>query len=566
MSQEILFGEPIEQKSSFVSENEICNTGTPKQLEDCKESISYLERTVRHFDETQAYLQARYIRDSITLERLINEIFIKKFNFNLECTSYNKILTKAKDINFMEIVEKILSSIKLYHIILIKFDRHINIIFINNRLKTYYYYEPHGDYAIISSDLTVNIEKELVKHNYTKLAIADKSGILKQNRLPFCYIYCIHFFLNTIIDYDDKIKSTLSYECNNNYLLIFIRELLKLCYINNLVDNMTYYLLTNNLYKIRKIIETTPNVKIKNLFYMISSKKMHSLIKNNIDEETLFGNTDETNLITFVEYYIKNHLVYLHELNNTEYINIICSYYPFLELFIGKFYCDKLTIKDLKILNKMDINLINTKTPFKSFLIQFILFTFKKLIDMIEVYIILIHHSKENRIKFSKQVQTIIVEDYKTIDRNKFKLMDDCIILLEKILLLNINEYITSGFINIIIRKFFESYKELIDNIKIKLEKYNEKLGINEITEKNIYEDYFYEIDGIISLFNCVLTRSGKKSEIIEYFKDTNISSIINSKLGDRNESEMIKNSKSGYQKKYIKYKQKYLQLKNKKI
>jgi hypothetical protein len=196
---------------------------------------------------------ATYIRDVITLEKIIN-LFIEHFKFNIEIVSIS---------NTNQLKQYIKNNIKENKIYIILYyilhGNHINLIYIDNITKKIFYYEPHQikykDFYKFKQYL-----KNLLKSFNTTFFEFQQNAILRQMSLPVCYMYVIYCFLLLYVTHSDLIL-TQKYiaECTNVYIDLFIKYMLKLAYEYKLIPAMQYYALTQNIYKLNKLIEANPN-------------------------------------------------------------------------------------------------------------------------------------------------------------------------------------------------------------------------------------------------------------------------------------------------------------------
>jgi hypothetical protein len=193
---------------------------------------------------------AIYIRDVITLEKIIN-LFIVHFKFKIEVTTIEDIQSLEKFIK-ENIIDK-----KIY-IILYYLPRHINLIYIDNITKKIFYYEPHQKkYKKFHHEQILSMFNKSFKITFFKDV---HNAILKQSSLPVCYMYVIYCFLLLYVTHSDLIL-TEKYiaECTNVYIGLFIKYMLKLAHEYKLIPAMQYYALTQNIYKLNKLIEAKPN-------------------------------------------------------------------------------------------------------------------------------------------------------------------------------------------------------------------------------------------------------------------------------------------------------------------
>jgi Leucine-rich repeat (LRR) protein len=208
---------------------------------------------------------AIYIRDIITLEKIIN-LFIEHFKFKIEVTTIEDIESLEK------FIKENIKDKKIY-IILYYLPRHVNLIYINNITKKIYYYEPHQQkYEKYNHKQILSMFDE----SFTKTFFeSQQNSILRQSSLPVCYMYVIYCFLLLYVTHSDLIL-TEKYiaECTNVYIGLFIKYMLKLAHEYNLINDMKYYALTQNIYKLNNLIKDSSD---KSIF----QKKLQTFSDNN---------------------------------------------------------------------------------------------------------------------------------------------------------------------------------------------------------------------------------------------------------------------------------------------
>ena len=140
---------------------------------------------------------------------------------------------------------------------------HVNLHYIDTYNNYVYIYEPHMPTGENQHKYCVyTISREI--YNKRKYTIKDiPENILKQTNLALCFMYILHFILYTLTTFNDTI-STIKYDSSDNiYIMSFVKYILKLCHEYNKIDNIEYYILTNNKFKIQELM--TSNTEINNL-------------------------------------------------------------------------------------------------------------------------------------------------------------------------------------------------------------------------------------------------------------------------------------------------------------
>jgi serine/threonine protein kinase len=289
-----------------------------------------MSNIIKPYDNNRSLNCAVFIRDYIGIENVVQEIFIDQLNFNLFIINYDiRQYVKQSDIDLkLNELNKNISDNKNKPFIIIflsfLFDitnpslgAHINIIFIDNLNNKYYYYEPHFKYYKIQDNfVNLPIIKTYKKENMPE-------SILTQTNLPFCYMYCLHFFLFLLIEQknDYKLEKYTS-TCDNLYIMRFIRDIMKLCHLYNLINyrnllfyksfdyiyydylpsdadpqinnqdasDLLYYILTNNTYKIKTILDKNVSIdfKINYVLQLISSTEVEQLLSKKINTDSRY--------------------------------------------------------------------------------------------------------------------------------------------------------------------------------------------------------------------------------------------------------------------------------------
>jgi len=317
---------------SALEEEHHCRPATK-----CLENIALMSNIIKPYDKNRSQNCAVFIRDYIGINNVVQKIFIDQLNFNLhiiDCDTrqsdqtvlesrlneLNKNITENKDKPFVLVFLTFSFDMKKPEI-----GSHINIIFIDNQNNKYYYYEPHLKYYYIQE----SFNKLPIIVQYKKENIPE--SILTQSNLPFCYMYCLHFFLFLLIEQKNKYKlEKYTSSCDNLYIMRFIRDIIKLCHLYKLIDynnlilskrfdyihyddlsgpklsnqdasDLLYYLLTNNTYKVKAILDKniTIQFKIKYALQLISSNEVEEIISNKIHDTYIHYPTEK-----FIMYYL----------------------------------------------------------------------------------------------------------------------------------------------------------------------------------------------------------------------------------------------------------------------
>lgn len=261
--------------------------------EECKKLyLNFMENIITPFSKYRLYLQAEHIRDK-SWDNLI-ELFQKKigFDFGYYSIKFEEVTQNQESIieNFDEL-EKIIDSIKDKNglfFIRISFVTHVNahIILHENNNKYVRIYEPHkNEYGYV-----ISYKKFYTKKDYDIKDLPEV--ILKQNKLQVCYMYILHFFLVTYFSYKNKKASYkyipdyisgASFACDDLYIMNFTRSMIKLLHEYKYINDINYYLLTNNTYKMSEYLENNKQQKIDNIYGLISGMEMYNIIKNRLE-------------------------------------------------------------------------------------------------------------------------------------------------------------------------------------------------------------------------------------------------------------------------------------------
>lgn len=259
---------------SFLRTN--YNTNQPNKY------IQGLSSILHPYDFNRSILQAKWIRDNIGIKKFVKKILIEEMKFDLDFQIWDleefyqtksDLHTDDREINkkvknfFAEKIKKIEEDKKYF--IYVEIPGHVNFIYIDttNHCWSYYFYEPHlpkkleGRYSIIRF-----IDNILESFGYLKKNLPEY--VLKQDELPLCYMYTIHFFICLFISGNDcEINKKISDDkvIDDIYIMDFTKHMLKLCHKYSMINTLDYYFLVNNTFKIYEMIENNNNFFIQNL-------------------------------------------------------------------------------------------------------------------------------------------------------------------------------------------------------------------------------------------------------------------------------------------------------------
>lgn len=249
---------------------------------ECQNNITHIRSMMSFIDIRRTELQGLWMRDVIRTENII-KIFTEKLKFNFEFLKWDVrefiVNGNCNKTLFERYIHKKISEIKdkKLYIIHLSVPNHVNLIYIDNNEKIYYYYEPHGGDPRCQEQ---NIDAVLRENNFKKNDLPE--NILKQEDLPLCYMYVLHFFIYLFImksSNNDIKKAYYVQNVDDVYIALFVRYMLKLCHEYNLVNDLDYYLLTSNTYKLKATINE--NTIINNILYKNSEHHVIKFINDN---------------------------------------------------------------------------------------------------------------------------------------------------------------------------------------------------------------------------------------------------------------------------------------------
>ena len=263
-------------------------------------------------------LQGMYIRDVITEEFIMNNLFIKKLNMKIiphvwcingdyDIYSQSSEMQKKME-NYID--EKITNlNNNEINLVYIRMPTHINGIYVDSRVqsdRSYYFYEPHipskydKEYPLLQY-----IETSFEKRSMTKQNLP--SYILKQQSLPLCYMYVLHLFVYLYM-IDNELIEYKNIKCENDIEITdFTRFIIDQCFECNMIEPEDYYLLTNQICKYNLL----PNKKYDCKFIFLRSSNpdvILSFFQNNdrlkidfLQIKTLHNDINFSYIIDFIQ-------------------------------------------------------------------------------------------------------------------------------------------------------------------------------------------------------------------------------------------------------------------------
>jgi hypothetical protein len=303
-----------------------------------------------NFSRNMSILQGIYIRDNIKIHNIVNKIFKDKMMMEIEhqfwnLEKYDFFSMSTKETNKINnyISKKImcLENDKIYFIYLLIYE-HVNLLYIdlknNNNQKYYYIYEPHmPENDDNRYPIPQKIESIFNNNNFTKKNFPDY--IIKQDQLPLCYMYTLHFFMNLYHLENTNIKKKYiikNYDDDN--IMEFTEWILDLCYQNNMVNTRDYYLLTNKIcqynlfcekFNFNKIFLKSCNPKVLISFFTNNEKlrinfsDINSIYLDDIDfyyMKQFINCAENANISLF-----NKHQIFILSLLLKYYYNLDCS-------------------------------------------------------------------------------------------------------------------------------------------------------------------------------------------------------------------------------------------------
>lgn len=237
----------------FIFGKNINNVDNVENIEN--EEIKNTNKNI--FDRNTSILQGMYIRDVIKIPNIVHKIFknkmkmkiefqiwdLEKYDFFSQSTKKNNKINK-----YVSTKLKQLKNNKTYFIY-ISIYNHVNLIYIDlkDNNKIYYLYEPH---IPDDNDDSYPIPKRLndIFSNFDFQKKNFPAYVLKQNQLPLCYMYIMHFFLNLYYFENTEIyKKNIIDNYDDDIIIEFTEWMLESCFQEKMIRPKDYYLLTNKI-------------------------------------------------------------------------------------------------------------------------------------------------------------------------------------------------------------------------------------------------------------------------------------------------------------------------------
>lgn len=286
-----------------------------------------------YLNANMSILQGMYIRDKISEEYIMNNLFIKKLNMKIVShvwninTDYYDMYSQSTEMqkrmeNYID--EKIANlDNNEVNLVYIRMPSHINGIYVDlrdrspstssssssalgrvasppdemidhslsgcvtrpvtdkrsNLGKKYYLYEPHipskhhKEYPLLQYITTSFEKKDIIKQDLPPY-------VLKQKSLPLCYMYVLHLFIYLYM-IDNKLIEYKNIQCaNDTEIMDFTRFIVDQCFECDMIESEDYYLLTNRICQYNLL----PNKKFDCKFIFLRSCNpdvMLSFFQNN---------------------------------------------------------------------------------------------------------------------------------------------------------------------------------------------------------------------------------------------------------------------------------------------
>lgn len=289
----------------------------PNKFEQCIKNIHNLRTMVEPYNIYRTVLQGMWIKDVIGTKKLVNEVLINKFGFNI---NYLEISFENQDDNddIVNVMNNILADIKGDNIYLIQvyLRDHVNIIYVDTYYKrestkasykgSVYIYEPHLPEKLDLTEYSVYIQLQKIYEDNNINVLKLPERISKQSNLSLSYMYVLHFYIYIFVTRNESEKNTIykDWSIDNIYIMNFTGFILKLSNEYELIGDIDYYILTNNTFQIQNLI--TRDTQINDLLLKVSSNLMIRI---------LYRMSDNILLGSFV------HIVYQGE----QYIDQLCN-------------------------------------------------------------------------------------------------------------------------------------------------------------------------------------------------------------------------------------------------
>lgn len=312
---------------------------------ECKSNIANMKSFMTPFTYHRSVCIGLWIRDHVKIKNVINEIFVKKFKFNIkyietkfgtgmnfqifsqinparESAENRSHMRHELDNSYTELFAEFSKKSPCIFVYQYVTYEHVNAIFFVYNAATdtynYMYLEPHDPqnksnkwYVNYINDffdeLNENTHPDFSTTKFTRIPVASVFRLISQKSYPLCYLYTIYYMLYLYIkevsaalqefskigmeSYLESISkkyiepSTLLPD--DSFITKFARDILKLCVEYTLMEPMTYYILTNNIYRAKLYLETIasrfPTQKfITQFLYMVNSTEMIDLCIDNV--------------------------------------------------------------------------------------------------------------------------------------------------------------------------------------------------------------------------------------------------------------------------------------------
>jgi hypothetical protein len=310
---------------------------------------TFTKKIVYSYSEVSVINQSLFIRDKIYTENLIS-FFNEHLNYGI---THKKIKNYSKLQEELKNIENIKGT--FFYTILTMEGYHVNGVVIKHtdEGKYMYIYEPHfSTEHKIYEKYEIYKEYEIfkfIKDNEHTYEINDLPKIiLKQKDLPLCYIYVIHFLMSIYFS-DDVSEAYVKYDetCDNMYITTFVRYLLKLLHEYKKINDIDYYILTDNTYKVYQLLSDNKDLYIQNIFYYVSSIDLYKIIEKRTNDVNICYMLMRTSSDFNKDIFRKRYVSYkINCIINTTEIEDIIPLYEEENLFSTKLY--NIAIKKIK--------------------------------------------------------------------------------------------------------------------------------------------------------------------------------------------------------------------------
>jgi len=287
----------IKKKHQLVT---ICNNNAT-----CIDNYALISSITNPYNDLICISQAIYLRSfrdisdvKLPSHRIpLMEIPLKileemKFNFICKFLQFNEINIGSRasidtkiearlrnEIN--AIINENFGNLKVIFIFL-RLDGHVNIHLLIpdelNEVYSVYIYEPHMNMNYPHVILCRTIYNENDKCDVLSLP----AYVLRQTKLPLCYMYTLHFFMLIIFNMENDIFNNSHNKYDDIFITKFTRDILKLAHEYKHINDIPYYLLTNNTYRISKLIEESKEIDIWYISYISSDAMINFLSEKGV--------------------------------------------------------------------------------------------------------------------------------------------------------------------------------------------------------------------------------------------------------------------------------------------